>query len=193
MGMRRENVVLRKRFIFIALFIALIAGISFGYAELKTTLSINGDTKIAKVGWNVHFKNLSITNGSFLNPNADTGNNDNTAVIDTTDDTKITFNVTLKEPGQFFEFSFDIANDGTLVAKLDDVRETGDDISALPYVTYNVSNLPAEGSTLGTGASNYVRVTIRVEFPFDIDAEDLPTTDFTFSKSIELDYIQNTD
>ena len=188
--MRRENVTIKRRYIFIALFIALIAGISFGYAELKTTLSINGDTKIAKVGWNVHFKNISITNGSFLN--TDNGVNGNTAVIDSTDDTKINFNVTLKEPGQFFEFSFDIANDGTLVAKLDDIRETGDDISALPYVTYTVTNLPAEGSTLDVGETNYINVTIRVEFPFDIDAEDLPTTDYTFSKSIELDYIQNT-
>ena len=183
--MKRENVVFKKRYLFIALFIALIAGISFGYAELKTTLSINGDAKISKVGWNVHFKNLAVTNGSFTNEGA------NTAVIDATDDTKITFNVTLKEPGQFYEFGFDIANDGTLVALLDDLRETGDDVSALPYVTYTVTGMPVEGSTLATGAANYQHVVIRVEFPFDIDAEDLPEQDFTFSKSYELDYVQN--
>ncbi len=189
--MRRENVTFNKRFLFIALFIALIAGISFGYAELKTTLSINGDTKIAKVGWNVHFKNIVVTNGSFLNPDTN-GTNGNTAVIDSTDDTKVTFNVTLNQPGQFFEFSVDVVNDGTLVAKLDDIRETGDDVSAVPYVTYTVTGLPAEGSTLAPGEANKKTITIRVEFPDDIEAEDLPTSDFTFTKSIELDYIQDT-
>ena len=189
--MKRENVVFKKRYLFIALFIALIAGISFGYAELKTTLSINGDAKISRVGWNVHFKNLAITNGSYLNPDATTSEPGNTAVIDTTDDTKITFNVTLKEPGQFFEFGFDIANDGTLVALLDDLTEDGDDVPTLPYVTYTVTGMPAENSTLDPGAANYQHVVIRVEFPFDIDAEDLPSADFTFSKSYELDYVQN--
>ena len=45
MRMKRDSVILRKRNIFIALFLILIVGISFGYARLETTLSITGDTK----------------------------------------------------------------------------------------------------------------------------------------------------
>lgn len=182
--MKRESVILRKRNIFIALFLLLIVGISFGYARLETTLSITGDTKISKVGWLVHFKNLQITENSELNGGA------NTAVIVDNDDTKVTYSVTLKKPGDFFEFTVDVVNDGTLDAKLNARRETGTDISSQPFVTYSVEGLPALDSILEPGASHKKTIRIRVEYPVDIRPVDLPSEDFTFTKTIELDYIQ---
>ena len=182
-----KNIFMRKSFL-IPAFLLLLLGISFGYAALKTTLTINGNTKITKTEWIVHFKNLQVTEGSYLN------NGDNTAVIDASDDTKITYTVTLKEPGDFYEFTFDIVNDGTLSAKLDDIRETGltpAQISAIPYLDYKVYGMPSIGDVLNIGDANKSTVTIRVEYPLDITAAELPTSDYTFSKTIELDYVQN--
>ena len=182
--MKRDSVILRKRNIFIALFLLLIVGISFGYARLETTLSITGDTKISKVGWLVHFKNIQVTEGSFLNEGG------NSAVIVDADDTKVTYSVTLKNPGQFYEFTVDIVNDGTLDAKLNARSETGTDITDLPFVSYSVEGLPALDSVLKPGNANNKTVRIRVEYPEDIRPVDLPGDDFIFTKTIELDYIQ---
>lgn len=182
--MKRDSVILRKRNVFIALFLLLIVGISFGYARLETTLSITGDTKISKVGWLVHFKNIQVTEGSFLN------NGENSAVIVDADDTKVTYTVTLAHPGDYYEFTVDIVNDGTLDAKLNARRETGTDITDIPFVEYSVDGLPALDSILKPGNDHKKTVKIRVDYPLDIRAVDLPAEDFTFTKTIELDYIQ---
>lgn len=182
--MKRDSVILRKRNIFIALFLLLIVGISFGYARLETTLSITGDTKISKVGWLVHFKNIQVTEGSYQNNGA------NSAVIVDSDDTKVTYTVTLAQPGDFYEFTVDIVNDGTLDAKLNARRETGTDVTDVPFVEYSVDGLPALDSILKPGADNKKTVRIRVDYPEDINPTDLPAEDFTFTKTIELDYVQ---
>ena len=182
-----KNIFLKKTFL-IPIFLLLLLGVSLGYAALQTTLTINGNTKITKTEWIVHFKNLQVTSGSYLNEGA------NTAVIDSSDDTKITYTVTLKQPGDFYEFSFDIVNDGTLSAKLDDIRETGltkAEIDSIPYLDYEVVGMPSENDVLDIGNDNKKTVTIRVEYPLDITAADLPSSDFTFTKTIELDYVQN--
>ena len=189
-----------KKSKFILLFLLLIVGISFGYAALGTTLIINGTAKVTKTDWIIHFKNLQVTNGSFLNDDANT-------VALSENDTKVTYTVTLKEPGQFYEFTVNIANDGSLAAKLDDVRDssvikyydsTSDSwvnysgtISDLHFITETVTGVPAENSVLNPGSANYIPVTVRVEYPFDIEATDLPDKDYSFTKTIELDYVQN--
>ena len=53
----------KKRMIYFSLFFLLLF-ISIGYAYLSASLSINGNTTIAANTWDIHFENLSITNGS---------------------------------------------------------------------------------------------------------------------------------
>lgn len=185
--MKRESVLIKKRFVLVALFLLLVAGITFGYAKLETTLTITGDTKISKVSWLVHFKNVQVTEGSFTNSGA------NTVTIDANDDTKITYTITLKEPGDFYEFTADIVNDGTIDAKLDSiVGEASDaDINSKPFITYQEYNFPSKDSILKPGDANKKTVKIRVEFPFNISPVDLPTEDYTFTKTITMNYVQN--
>ena len=42
----------------------LIAGITFGYAALNTTININGKSNISKNTWSVYFDNIKINKGS---------------------------------------------------------------------------------------------------------------------------------
>ncbi len=189
--MRKSNSLFKKKYMFVALVALLVVGISFGYAKLQTTLTINGTTKIPSVSWNIHFKDLTVKEGSFLDADADTGAAQNTAVIDAQDDTKLTYTVTLREPGQSYEFEVYIANDGTLNGELEAIEETGTPASEyenLPYFSYTITGLPSEGDALN--ASQKKKLTIKVEFPDLDDADDLPDEDFTFTKTIKLRYVQ---
>ena len=79
-------------------------------------------------------------------------------------------------------------------AKLDAIRETGltpAQIAAIPYLDYSVTGMPSVGDVLNIGNENKQTITIRVEYPFDITAAELPGEDYTFTKTIELDYVQN--
>lgn len=231
--MRRKNSSIGKRVLLVALFVAILGGISFGYAQLKETLTINGNAKIKSVKWNVNLKNLEL--GSNSNQVVDsnntvkihTGSNIAEQVVYTTSNSnaiatvtqtpnvsgglELTFNVTLKEPGQEFKFAFDIVNDGTLDAVLKSIDEdsthitTGSVTNSItryvndddnddtndgtePYFRYTISGAPAIDSTLLKDATKHVIVTI--EYPELNDAQNLPTEDYTFTKTIKFNYEQ---
>ena len=142
----------KKNILIIAIFVAIIGGISFGYAKLSETLTINGNATIKSAKWNVNIRNLQVndtTTGTAGEPLflVDSGNTveitKDSAVIerfkygtDSEDNPTVTvekldnngglvlhFAVTLKEPNQIFSFKFDISNDGTLDAKLTGLKE----------------------------------------------------------------------
>ena len=62
---RRKFTNHKKRIMYFSLFFMLLF-ISIGYAYLSAALSINGNTTIAANTWDIHFENLSITNGSVI-------------------------------------------------------------------------------------------------------------------------------
>lgn len=174
----------KKEYIIVGLFILVVFGISLGYSRLQTLLTINGNANIPKVSWKVHFKNLKLSEDSFTNAGA------NTVSIDDAE-TTLTYTVTLTKPGDKFSFDVDIANDGSLDAILTSIEETGtaeSDYINKPYFNYTVTGLPSDGEELNSG--NTKKVTITVEFPDVDDAADLPTEDFTFTKTIKLNYAQ---
>ena len=162
--MRREKSSTSRRVLITALFIAIIGGISFGYAQLRETLTINGSATIKSVKWNVNLRNLALNDADpdnnlprFLVDPANvveiTKGNDvvEELVYDTTTDPSnptvtvrknaetgglvLHFQVGLKEPNQRFSFTFDISNDGTLDAELTGIKEDG---VSVQHVTNNV-------------------------------------------------------
>ncbi len=229
--MRKRGVNTGKTGLFIMLFALIIAGVSFGYAQLRETLTINGTAKIKSVSWNVNMKNLTMGADSVLTDRENTvmistdgtentkkemlvytedsenpGNYTGSIVkTETTGGVRLDFNVTLKEPGKSFSFTFDVANDGTLDAVLKSIKEDGNDIttvgqtvttlveqknteSSTPYFRYTVGGMPLVGSTLVQGA--HQTVTITIDYPDLSNAADLPTSDYTFNKTILLNYEQ---
>ena len=190
--MKRENVMFKKRYLLVLLFVALIGGISFGYASLKTTLSINGTTTISKVTWGVVFDNLRITDDS--QSNIVNGVDQNRPVI-SNDGTTLTYNISLTEPGKFYEFKVDVHNVGTLKAKLEEIHRGTDDTvlteRMAQYFDYRETGLQAKNSVLNPDGS--YTITIRLEYKDVDNAEHLPgpndTT--TFKRTITLDYVQD--
>jgi hypothetical protein len=83
------------------------------YAILQANLKINGTTKISSNLWDVHFENIIVTPESVA-----IGTGDTAATIDPTNNCKIDFEVTLSLPGDFYEFTADIVNAGTIDAMI---------------------------------------------------------------------------
>ena len=174
--------------------ILMILGIGLGYALLSQDLTINGTTKVKGNNWSIHFDNVQISSGSVT---LSTG--DSAATIDSNDDTLVEYTVTLNTPGDFYEFTVDAVNDGTvdgmigeIVSKLNNtvINTTNPVPSYLDYsVTYEDGTTIAPNHLLAANTSETYKV--RVEFKRDIEETDLPTTDQTNTFSFGISYVQS--
>ena len=103
-----------KNTIYIALILFLSIGFCIGYAALNTTLTINGTSTIEKNTWDVHFENLKVKEGSIeaiVEPTLSSG-----TIISN-------FQLSLNKPGDFYEFTIDVVNDGTLDAMISSIEK----------------------------------------------------------------------
>lgn len=205
--MRKKSSIFKKRGMLIVAFVLLVAGISFGYAALSTTLTINGKTNISKVGWDIHFFNATVTDGSVSGTEADN-------IINSTDRTKASWTATLAKPGDFYEFKINVGNFGTIDAKLDQLPSdpskkyiidtmtatyadgggelsTEDKAKLDKILKYTVTGTPSEklAKANGTTPTSY-ELTFRIEFKEDIIGEDLLGKAIVLDYSYELKYVQ---
>lgn len=182
-----------KKRIFIGVFAFLILLIGFGYAIIETTLSINGNATIDKVGWDIHFENIRITDGSRLLTQEDKNEGFFEPKIDSVDKTKLSYRIFLKEPGDYFEFIVDVVNSGTLPAKLNGIQNTElteeEDVYTNYSVTYIDGTLPTIGEKLAVGGRKTLKV--RIEFDRNIEPKDLPTERHSFDLVYKLNYVQD--
>ena len=168
----REN---RKKTIRISLLI-LILLLGIGYAALTAKLKVDGTVHIDKTTWDVHFENVQVTEGSVEANPAPTTNN-----VDTT---SMTYTINFTKPGDFYEFTVDVVNDGTIDAMVNTVSNktytsNGTTETELPpyltnTVTYNDGTPINKNQELLHGTSEKIKV--RVEFKKDIQASDLPSS-----------------
>ena len=98
-----------KRKLSISILLILLLAIGIGYAYLTSNLSITGSTEVVANTWNIHFENLNVSTGSVTatTPASIQSNN-----VD------ITYAITLSRPKEYYEFTVDIKNDGTLPGKV---------------------------------------------------------------------------
>lgn len=188
--MRKNSNFLVKRICLIIGVAILILGLSAGFAALSTRLSINGQTKIDKVGWDIRFENIVVTDGS-----VEIGTGSQAATINPTDKTKVTYNIALTQPGDFYEFTVDVVNKGSIDAKLESIVKDELSDAQDAYANYTVSYVdgtsPTIGETLLAGDANKKTLKIRIEFDPNIQASDLPSEAQTFELSYQLNYVQN--
>ena len=142
MSKLRKNT--NKRLIAIA--VVLLLAISIGYAALSTSLSINGTANIASSSWLIYFTNVQVTTGSVTATTAPTTSGTST--------TSLTWVVSMDTPGQFYEYTVDVKNDGSI--------DAGDTVTLKVRVEFktdvNPADLPGEATTITfTYTSNYVQ------------------------------------
>ena len=165
----------------------LIIFMAIGFAYLSTNLSINGQTLFKKVEWNIYLDNIVEINDS---------KNSGTAEVNTDKDT-INFNVALNKPGDVYEFTFDVINDGNIDAVLDSIEIDNTNLPVFMEVSAIYSDgeeiTPTEGSTKGDILSRQSSEKIKViaKYKEDISVEDLPSAPGTTNMSITLNYAQH--
>lgn len=161
----------------------LILGLGLGYAFLTTTLNINGTTDVDSNTWSIYFDNVQVTSGSV---------SASTPVIDSSK-TTVAFNVHLSKPGDFYEFTVDAVNDGTIDAMIDTITKTVNEGIDIPYylsyiVTYFDGASVSANQPLDAGSTETYK--IRVAYKSNIDPEDLPSTNQSLSLSLHITYVQ---
>ncbi len=174
----------RKQLYRILFFVLMCIGV--GYAALTTDLSINGVANVTHSSWDIHFDNLVVNQNSTATVNQ-------AATIDS--DTAVSYEITMSQPGEFYEFNVDVVNGGTIDGMIESITSKMNNtlITTLPNyleysITYNDGVALAPNQLLEAGNSETYKV--RIGYKKDINPEDLPSTDETLSLLFTVTYVQ---
>ncbi len=168
--------------------ILLVVCLGIGYSYLNTELNINGTANINSANWSVYWNNVQVESGSVTAP---------TPTIDS-DKTTVSYTVTLAQPGDYYEFTVDAVNGGSIDAMIDtmDSKLNGATITTLPnYLNYTVTysdgvELEPNHQLLHNTTETYK---IRIEYRTDINANQLPSTNQALTLQFAITYRQATE
>lgn len=183
--MSKNKFIKRKQDNIKSILIVLILLIGLGYALLQSNLSINGITNLSNPIWDVHWNNVQVSTGSV---EADT------PTIDT-NKTTVSFNVTLTKPGDYYEFTVDAVNAGTIDAMIESISSklNGTTITTLPaYLEYKVTyddgvDLEVNHALMQNTTETY---RVKVGYKKDISSNELPTTNQSIDLQFSVKYKQ---
>lgn len=168
------------RTITIIVLLASILFMSIGYALNSSNVMINGSTTIGEVKWDVHMSNVKELGGvseEFVYTPA--------SIVDK-DGTYIVYDVKLPEKGDYYEFSFDVVNDGTIDARISSLIKLGE--GQEKYLHYGLTYEDGQGVygndvlLKGETRKMILRVTNIYEGP--------ETVDKLFNLSLAIQYVQ---
>lgn len=171
------------------LILILLLFIGLGYSLLSANLMINGTSKITASTWDIHFENIEVNSKSVP---LSTG--DSPATIQSSK-TEVRYIISLNKPGDFYEFTVDVVNAGTIDGMVKTVTSklNNEIITTLPsYLNYTISysngRAISPNQLLKTGERETYRV--RIEYKKNIEINELPSTEQTLTMSFGVDYIQ---
>ena len=177
------------------LFISLILLITIGFALLTQDLFISGSSQLKDSKWNIHWDNV-VVNENSVSGSAVT----QAASITNTEKTLVEYSVSLSEPGEFYEFTVDAKNEGTIDGMVNVVsnkvyESNGTAEKTLPeYLTYSVTYNSGKAiepkQLLSAGSTEKYKV--RVEFK-DVSSDKLPRQNETLKFKFEVEYVQADD
>ena len=177
-----------KRKLNYMILIIMILVISIGYAILSTNLNILGSSQISAPTWDIHWENVQVKTGSV---------SASTPTIDT-NKTTVNYSVTLTIPGEYYEFTVDAVNAGTIDGMVSVISNKLNDteITTLPnYLEYKVSYDDgidiAPNHLLASNSSEKYKV--HVGYKKDINVSDIPATPQTLNLSFSVTYVQSDD
>ena len=183
--MKRINFNIKDRILLpfcLCLFLVCIFTLTIAYAALNAVLTINANTEVVASTWDIHLENVKVTSGS-VSGNAPSIISPTTA----------TFSTTLNMPGEFYEFTIDVVNNGSIDAMIDGITKTPTLTSTqAKYLNYIVEYENGESITTKQLVSkkSFVRLKVRVEFRKDIIAAELPSSSEVLNFSFTINYVQ---
>ena len=157
--------------------------LTIAYAALNAVLTIQGSAQVSSADWDIHLANPKVTNGSAT-----------TNVPQIKTNSTMDFSTTLNMPGDFYEFTVDVVNAGSIDAMIESVVKNPElDASQKKYLNYEVTYQNGESittkQTLVHGTTMPIKV--RIEYRKDLVASDLPTGQVVLDLSLTLEYIQS--
>lgn len=172
----------------IILLVVAIVAMSVGFAAFASNLKIEGTTSVESSNWNIAFQEDSYqeTEGSV------TVSDEDRSIAGTS----MTYNVTLTQPGDFYEFTINVENKGTFDATLTGITLsslTPEQAKYLTYtVSYNGSSYTTTQDSLNIDLLNSATapVKVRVEYIQPASPEDLPSQVQQISLNATLNYVQ---
>ena len=182
----------KRRFRTLIMIVVILLCMSIGYSYLLTTLNIEGISNIKANTWDVHWENVNVKSGSV------TGDQVPIAAHILGDTTQVEYSVILENPGDYYEFTVDAKNAGSLDAMVSIVdtkfyESNGVTQISLPYyLEYEClysGNVAIEPNQLLTAGSSKTLI-VKLKFKDDLDEVDLPTTDKTIVIRQSITYIQ---
>ena len=104
-----------RKILSIILCIVMISvfSLTIAYAALNSVLNISGSAEVSASSWDVYLLNVQVKSGS-VNSDKPVINEGNT----------VSFSTTLNMPGDFFEFTVDVVNNGSIDAMIDSVTKS---------------------------------------------------------------------
>lgn len=157
----------KKVRISIILFILMFC-MGIGYAALHTDIRGTGTALLKSRSFNVYYSNVQTIAGSVTPTTAPTTSGQST--------TGLSWEVDLNTPGQFYEFTADVTNAGTVDAMIAEVLDTTLTTEQAQYLTYTVTYAdykPIEQyDKLAINETDSIR--IRLEVKPDAQPADIP-------------------
>lgn len=180
-----NRVIVNKKYLTIVLVAMIIAvfSLSVAYAALSVTLSIEGNAQVSASNWDVHLENVRVNSESVSN---------GTVQIKTA--TTAEFSTVLEKPGDFYQFTIDVKNDGDIDAMIDSVTKTPSLTEAqTKYFNYIIEYENGESITTNqlVKKNSFIRIKVKIEYKKDLTASDLPTTNQEISLAFTVNYVQD--
>ena len=107
------------------LIIIIIMLISIGFAYISTSLNMIGDLTFKESRFDIHFEDLEMGDKKMYSADASI-----------TDTLAISTSGTFDLPGDYYEFTVYLVNDGTVDVAIDEITVTGIDEQNRDYLTY---------------------------------------------------------
>ena len=174
-----------RKTLYLVLCIAVVSvfTLSIAYAAMSTVLEIHGNSEVVASSWDIHLENAQVKSGSVAT---------NAPVI--SGNSTLAFDVELNMPGEFYEFTVDVVNEGSIDAMIDSVVKTPDLTSEqAKYIRYEVTY--ENGDSISTKqvleSSTSTPIKVRVEYRKDISSSDLPSNATELSLKLTLVYVQS--
>ena len=181
--MKRLNFNRKNLYIILCIVLISVFSLSIAYAALSVTLNITGTAQVMDASWDVHFANVKVNPASV-------------PITPQILNNQITFNANLEEPGDFYKFTVDIVNDGSIDAMIDTIITTPNlTTEQKKYLKFEIEY--ADGQSINTkqklNSKETKTISVLFSFRTDIPVSDLPTTSSNFNVGMTLVYYQADD
>ncbi len=187
---KKENQKSHKEIIIVLL---LLLCISVGFSVLSSQLDVIGNTTIKTQSWDVHFDTVTEATGNV--PGTTTAIASlGSASVTAGKSTEVKFDSTLSLPGDYYEFTVKVVNNGSIDAMLDNqISNTELTDAQKKYMTYEVTY--EDGTAVqqydAIHAGKSVNLKIKVAYKKDVSASDLPNTgDSNFASTYSINFVQ---